>query len=268
VIDLEQQDRWLRARARRSLDPADPQFGQSGLNGKLDGKGIGVLVLPADDLAQPIDFTAELLGMVPARFTGLTANGVESLQAVTTTSAALVRFAPGPADEGWRGFIAVERSGGVQCGVGATARYLMRIGVSGATGPPVLRLFVLAHLVRVAVQLQAGVIEWATRQSPKAPIGGPFEVIVAIPDTTGMILGCLNEGWEQPEHSLLPPTTCAEEPNVLVRTQVAGWPIGDDENRDLVLRVLDRACEAFGDRDRRYISRAPATGGTMHHNYA
>jgi hypothetical protein len=267
VTDSEQQERWLRARARRSLNPADPEFGESGLHGKRDGSGVGVLVLPADDLAQPVDFTDELLAMIPERFTGLTANGVGPLHAVTSTSGALIRFSPGTNDEGWGGFIAVERCGGVQCGVGATSRYPMPIGVSGATGPPVLRLFALVHVVRVAVQLQAGVIEWAKRQLPEVLIGAPFEVIVAVPDAIGVVLGGLNEGWEQPEHSLLPPAR-AEEANVLVRAQVVEWPNGADETRDLVLRVLDRACEAFGDRDRRYISRAPATSGTMHQGYA
>lgn len=266
-MDPEQQERWLRARSRRSLDPADPQFGKAGLFGELDGDGIGVLVLPADDLAQPVDFTDELLARIPVRFTGRTANGVGSLHAVTSTSGALVRFATGADGEGWGGFIAVERCGGVQCGAGATSRYLMPMGVSGATGPPVLRLFVLAHMVRVAVQLQTSLIEWAAAQLPKVPIEGPFEVAVVIPKTSGMVLGGLNDGWEQPEHSLLPPTR-VNETNVLVRTQVADWPVGDDENRDLVLRSLERACEAFGDRDRRYISRGPATSGTMHHNYA
>jgi hypothetical protein len=267
VIDLEQQDRWLRARARRLLDPADPQFGRSGLNGKLDGPGICVLVLPADDLAQPVDFTDELLEMMPAGFTGLTANGVGSLSSVTSTSTALVRFAPGPAAESWRGFVSVERNGGVQCGVGAVSRYLMRLGVSDATGPQVLLLYVVAHLVRVSVQLQTGVIQWATEQSPKISVAGPFEVTVAIPDATEMTLGGPNEGWQQPEQSLLP-LTYAEESNILVRTQLASWPIVENENRDLVLRVLDRVSQAFGDRDRRYLSRAVGAYGTMERSYA
>lgn len=267
MIDPEQQERWLRARARRYLDPADPQFGRAGLLGRLDGAGIGVFVLPADDLAQPVDFEDELLARMPERFTGVTANGVGSLSVVTSTSEALVRYAPGFGDEGWRGFVAVERCGAVVCGVGATSRYSLPGGLGAAEVPSVLHLFMLAHLVRVAVHLQSSTIDWAQKQSPVVPIEGPFEVIVAIPESAGMLLGGLNAGWEEPQYSMLPPPRALES-NIMVRMQLEEWPKDEVEVETMAISVLDRACEAFGDRDQRYLSNQGPTRGTMDKNYA
>jgi hypothetical protein len=231
----------------------------------LHGAGIGVVVLPADDLAQPIEFKDELVSRIPERFAGQTANGVASLDQVTTTSDALIRFAPGSEGEGWRGFVAVSRSGGVECGVGATSRYVIQSGISSASGSPVLRLYVLAHLVRVAVELQFKVIEWAGKYTTDTPIAGPFEIIVAVPDAKGTVLGGLNQGWEQPDDALLMPPPRAMETNVMVRVQVDDWPKTDEGIEALMFRTLDRACEAFGDRDQRYRNR---NQGVMPKSYA
>ena len=266
VISPEQQERWVRARARRSLDPTAPEFGRSGLFGQLDGEGIGVLVVPADDLAQPVEFDDEVLSKIPERFTGRIANGVAFLHAVTTTSDALVRYDPLQGSRGFRAFAAVERCGGVQVGIGSTARYEVHNPYGGGQGPPALRLYALAHLVQVAVHLQSAVLEWAQQKTPAIQVEGPFEALVAIPNTSGMVLGGLNEGWEEPEQAFEPPRS--REANVLVRVQVAEWPMGEDENRDLALRILDRSCQAFGDRDRRFLSLRGQNSGTMPQGYA
>jgi hypothetical protein len=242
-----------------------PGFGQSGLLGRLHGAGVGVVVLSADDLAQPIEFEDELLSRIPERLMGYTGNGVGSLDHVTTTSDALIRFAPGSEVEGWRGFVAVTRSGGVECGVGATSRYVIQGGISSASGHSVLRLYVLAHLVRVAVELQGKVIDWTQKYLSETPIAGPFEIVVAVPDAEGMVLGGLNEGWEQPDDALLMTPPQAIETNVMVRVQVNHWPNTDDEIEALMFRTLDRACEAFGDRNQRYLNRSH---GVMPKSYA
>ena len=87
VISFEQQERWVWARARRSLDPSVAGFGARGLLAYLDSPGIAVTVLPADVLGQLIEFTDDLPGLVlPDRFDGITGNGVSLLSDVTTTS--------------------------------------------------------------------------------------------------------------------------------------------------------------------------------------
>ena len=264
MIDFDQQERWLRVRAARNLDPAVAGFASGGLLDNLDGTTIAVVVLPADVLAQPIDFSDDLPGAVlPERFSGLTANGVGLLSNVTTTSTALIRFAPG-GDAKWRAFVAIDRSGGITGAMGTTARYQLDRGRHAATWA--LRLFMLAHLVRVVIRAQANLLRWAATQSPAVTIGGPFEIVVAVPDTQGMVLAGLNEGWEPPDQDFDPPR--AKEPNVTVRLQVEEWPDSEDELETLTFRLLARVGEAFGDRDQRY---RPARGldvGKMAPGYA
>ena len=60
VISFEQQERWRRDRAQLSLDPATSDFCTGGLFALLDGHGLAVVVLPADVLAQPVDFDDRL----------------------------------------------------------------------------------------------------------------------------------------------------------------------------------------------------------------
>jgi hypothetical protein len=263
VISSEQQERWLRNRAQLSLDPATPDFCSGGQFALLDGRGLAVVVLRADVLAQPVDFD-DLLGILPDRFAGLTTNVVSVLSGWTTSSRALFRFAPGEQSR-WVAFVSLDRCGGVSGGMGAVSRH--RISEGKHNGTDVLCLFMLAHLIRVVIETQARVLAWARHRSPAVDIGGPFEIIVAIPAAAQMVLGGLNEGWEEPEHALDTPSRALEN-NALVRLQVDEWPTGEDELGRLVWRALDRACEAFGDRQQRFRARLGPGAGTMSRKYA
>jgi hypothetical protein len=266
VISFEQQERWVRARVQLSLDPADANFCSAGLFALLDGPGIAVVVLPADVLAQPVDFTDDLPGIVlPDRFRGLTANGISALSGSMTTSTALLRFAPGVPPR-CNAFVALDRHGGVLSGIGTISRYQ----VNGGRHSPMqaLHLFMLAHLIGVIIDSQARVLAWASRQSPAVDIAGPFEIVVGVPAAAQVVLGGLNEGWESPEYALdLPPR--ALEKNVLVRLQAEAWPADQDSLGELKVRVLNRACEAFGDRQQRFLVRQGHPGaGMMPERYA
>ena len=263
VISSEQQERWLRNRAQLSLDPATPDFCSSDQFALLDGRGLAVVVLPADVFAQPVDFD-DLLGILPDRFLGLTANAVSMLSGLTTTSSALFRFALGEQSR-WAAFVGLDRCGGVSGGIGAVSRH--RISEGKHEGTDVLCLFMLARIIRVVIETQARVLAWARRQVPAVDIGGPFEINVAIPAAAQLVLGGLNEGWEEPEHALDTPPRALEN-NALVRLQVDEWPTGEDELRHLLWRALDRACEAFGDRQQRFRARLGPGAGTMSQRYA
>lgn len=267
MVTFEQQERWYRARQRRSLDPAKEGFGVTGLLARLDGPGIFITVIPADDLAQPIDFTDDLPGQIlPDRFTGATAGGVAFLPRIVITSTALVRCdSHANSDMSWRAFLALDRCGGVQGAIGKTARYRSE-SAHDDTPSPVLRLFVLVHLARVVVGSQTRMIDWANETTPRTSIDGPFEVVVALPETTGMALGGLNEGWEPPDLAFDPPR--ASEENVMVRVQVEEWPTQASDCERLALRIVDRTCEAFGDRQQRYFRRGVQGAGTLGPDYA
>jgi hypothetical protein len=94
----------------------------------------------------------------------------------------------------------------------------------------------------------------------------PFEVVVAIPDAEGALLGGLNEGWESPERASDPPSSL--EANVLVRVQVEHWPVGDTDRERLLFRAVDHLCEAFGDRGKRYLATRGPDAGRMTGGYA
>jgi len=110
------------------------------------------------------------------------------------------------------------------------------------------------------------VIGCAAGKVPGVTIDGQFEIVVAVPDAGGMVLGGLNEGREQPEHAFDPPR--AMEDDVMVRMQVEDWPIDPGELETLALRVVDRACDAFGDCQLRYLRRRGHAAGTMSGGYA
>jgi len=223
---------------------------------------VGVYVLPRDALAQPLDFDTTLPSVLPDSFRGLTANGIGHLDRSSTTSSAMVRYQHGANHSEWRGFAAVRRDGGVEVGIGATARY------QNQGEPPLngFRLFVLIHAVRIALESESGLLDRLVGLSAPAAELSPFEIIVAIPDTEGAVLGGLNEGWDPPEHAFNPPR--ALEQNVLVRLDIEEWPTDSSGREDVFFRVADRMCEAFGDDQRRYIARRGANAGRMSAGYA
>jgi len=51
----------------------------------------------------------------------------------------------------------------------------------------------------------------------------------------------------------------------MVRVQVVEWPTTTEGIEALMFRMLDRACEAFGDRNQRYLNR---NHGVMPRSYA
>jgi hypothetical protein len=265
VTTFEQQERW-QARARLRFDPADEAFWTGGLFDCLDGPGVAVIVLPADCLAQPVDFGDDLPGIIlPDRFSGLTANGVSSLYAQTTTSSAVIRYAPGDGDGAgrtWRAFVALDRNGGAQAGIGGVARYPAGDG-RHAGSAPALHLFMLAHLIRVVVETQAKVLDWAANQHSETRVDGPFELVVVVPFAFGMALGGLNDGWQEPHVGSDPPRS--REKHVVVRLQFEAWPY---DLRSLMFRALDRACEGFGNRRKPYLSVRAPDEGIMSGRYA
>jgi hypothetical protein len=240
-------------------------FGAGGLLAHLDGPGIAVTVLPADVLAQPIDFTEDVRDTVlPDRFEGLTANGVSQLSHVTTTSTALIRYSPSQEQDRWAAFVALDRSGGVQAAIGIVSRYQLNQGRNAPAN--VLYLFMLVHLARVVVHTQGRVYDWTGSHAASVTADGPFEIIVAAAGTAGMMLDGCNQGWDPLEYAFNPPR--ALEKNVMVRLQVESWPKEQDDLEALAMRVIDRACQAFGDDQQRYLSRGGTEAGTMSRRYA
>ena len=103
--------------------------------------------------------------------------------------------------------------------------------------------------IRVALEPQSKLLDLLAETRPEMTLG-PFEIVVAIPDTEGAVLDGLNNGWEPPAQAFNPPM--ALDKHILVRVQLEQWPSQgdgrDDDGLDALLkRVADRVCQAFGD---------------------
>lgn len=263
MIDREQRRYWLEERLRRGLAPGVPGFGRSGLMDRLDLPAVHVSSLPADPLRPALDLEDASLpkSVLPDRFSGLTANGVSALQHVAFGSEATVHFARlGSEDAKWRGLVALRQDGGIEVGMGSVTRFKFEAG-SPLEGMTAYRLFVLVHAIRVVVESQARLLQ----QRPEDDLG-PFELIVAIPDAGGALLGGFAEGWAGPEYEF-EIQTCLES-DVLLRHEVDPWPKGPHEQEDLVVKVAARVCRSFSVDVNPFLPRLPAGLGVLSREYA
>ncbi|MEA3077912.1 MAG: hypothetical protein QOF60_2820 [Actinomycetota bacterium] len=236
---------WAAEREARKLQRGHASFATSGLMTHLDEPRLLAVVLPADPLAVAVDFDDRLLEALPQRFIGRTSNGVEVLGSNLVTDDALGRFAR--SERGWRAYVAMRRNGATEVGMGSTIRYRERKD----DGPFVYRLYYIVHAVRVIIESQARLLA-ALRWSGE----GPFEVVLGIGETGGSQIGGLNDGWSGPESWFDDGPTCLT-PDVLVRSEVAVWPMEADGQTALMTSISDRVCNAWGTTQRLF---APPNG--------
>lgn len=265
MISREQQDHWQQARLRSGFDPTTDAFGRKGLFGRLEQPGIGVVVLPADTLGLAFDLEPEVARALPDGFSGLTANGVGRLDRHATTSQARIKYAALDENSPWRAYAAARVDGGVEVGIGGSARYGSEEFGGPGPHPLVYRLHVLVHCTRVAILSQTTLLELMTTTTGQA-LNGPYELIIALPDVGGAMLGGLNEGWERPEHLL--PAPRALEHDALIRIQLDTWPSAEDDQRKLLYRAANRVREVFGRDDSPFLALSGAAAGRMTTSYA
>ena len=257
MTSADQQQRWASEREARGLTRGDASFARSGLMAMLDEPRLLVAVLPADPLSSAVDFDDDLLNALPQRFSGRTANGVQLLDSTIVTDVALGRFARG--EGGWRAYVAIQRSGGVEVGIGETIRYRGRRNDTEA--PHIYRLHYIVHAIRVAIESQGRAL------SARLPVEGPFELVVALSDTQRSLLGGLADGWDGPD-SWLEGNACATS-EVLIRSHVDNWPIENDEQARLLTSVSDRVCNAWGTTQRLFVPpHGSANAGRLLTSYA
>lgn len=256
----EQQRTWAAVRAARNLTRGHAQFGVSGLMTHLDDPQLLALILPADPLAPLLEFNDGLFTVLPERFTGVTANGVQLLGTTFVTDSALGRCSSG--GDAWRAYVALRRDGGVEIGIGSTARY--PLGSRDAPRGFAFRLCYIVHAIRVAIESQARVLSLAAGAS----MGGPFELVVALPDTAAALLGSLADGWQDPSMSSWDSPVCITD-DVLVRRQFDEWPMDSDEQLKAITAAGDQVCNAFGTTQRLFAPRDGEPGaGRLSPTYA
>jgi len=262
-LDRQQREHWDQERQRRGLVSGRDDFGRTGLMSRLDEPRILVRTLPADCLHPRIDFDDPGLARVlPRSFSGRLAQSASDLGNCTSTSDALVHYASiDPAGGSWRAFVAVQRAGGVDVGIGSPARELHPKGspFADVTG---YKLFALIHAIRVAIETQARLIESVI------PDGlGPIEIDVALPDAGGSILTGFAAGWPQPERDYDERACWCHEQDVLVRLEVEEWP-PKDETQALLTRTALRVGNSFGLLDARFADVGGHSPGQISPSYA
>lgn len=263
MIDREQRRYWQEERLRRGLVPGIPGFGRSGLMARLDLPVALVSSVPSDPLrpALDLDDASQPKSVLPDCFSGLTANGVSALQHVAHGSEAAVQFARlGSEDAKWRAFVAMRQDGGIEVGMGSVTRFKFQEG-SPLEGRTAYRLFVLVHALRVVVESQARLLQHRAEDDL-----GPFELIVAIPDAGGAVLGGFADGWSAPEYDF--EIRICLEPDVLLRHEVDPWPLDPDAQEALLVKVAARVCRSFSVDVNSFLPRLPAGLGVLSRDYA
>jgi hypothetical protein len=245
----EQQRSWATERTRRNLTRGHERFAATGLMTCLDEPRLLVTVLAPDPLAPVIDFSEDLLDLVPERFAGHTANGIGFLGATAVTDDAVARVAE--VGDTWRAYAGIRRTGTVEVGIGSTTR--RQLDSPSEPNLFAYRLYYIVHAARVAIETQARLL---TTPAWSGHSLSPFELVVALAETAGAFLGGRADGWEEPTKSSWGLSTCIT-PDILIRTQFDVWPATTGDQLDALVRVGDRVCNAFGTMQRLF---APPNG--------
>ncbi|WP_329562122.1 hypothetical protein [Kitasatospora sp. NBC_01266] len=132
-------------------------------------------------------------------------------------------------------YLALHRHGGIEIGLGHLAYQVGKVRVF-----PLRRIVGLAW---ITAALQTEVVgRWA--------IDGPFEITVALRNTSRATLGAFAEGWAEPGQGLADFATCLDE-HLLLHRETDGLP--DPET--FALDLGDRVEQAFGTVHRRHLAR-------------
>jgi hypothetical protein len=150
------------------------------------------------------------------------------------TSSALVVYDQYRDDAGWLRCLALHRHGGIELSRGNFAYQVRET-----------RVFPLRQIVGLAWVAAALQSEVADRWH----LNSPFELTVALRNTSRATLGSFAEGWAEPGTGFWDFTTCIED-QVLLR-----WEVDDRiDPEKLALALGDRLEQAFGSTHRRHLA--------------
>jgi hypothetical protein len=231
-----QRARWLRYRTSQRLTiEAGEDFAVGGLGGLVDGLDLRLAFLPEDPDADGVPLDSDTLDWLreprPTPYGGPPPQWGNQGR---PTSTALVMYDQYRDDAGWVRFLALHRHGGIELGRGNFA-YQVR-------GTRVFPLRQIVGLGWIAAALQSDVADrWR--------LNSPFELTVALRNTSGATLGSFAEGWAEPGTGFWDFTTCIED-QILLRWEVDE---GIDPER-LALALGDRLEQAFGSTRRRHLA--------------
>lgn len=153
-----------------------------------------------------------------------------------------------PDDVSFSRLVALRRDSGLEMGLGREGIFRF----SRQQEMRVFRLILMIGRVWSALSVYREAVQHLS-------IGGPWEISLAIPNTSGSMLGHLAEGWADPVEygSELPP---CDEPGLLLRRELVQFP--DPEGVQALAFSFGTWLEdIWGVRDRRFlVARGPLAG--------
>ncbi len=244
--------RWRRALRREALDKVDRDgFALGGLARRLGSPSVRLLVLPSDPDAEIVEVDEWLWAWVKNFETMEVAGGRVHLgtQHVPTAHAAALVNSHG-SQQPWRSYIAVHRSGAIECGLGDRGAWEREDGEG-----TLVRVFNLISIVGCTW----ATLKFATALRERVAANGPFQMTLALHRTEGALLGNVGEGWAEPLSWDNDLPACADR-HLLWHLEIEDWPDADGTER-LALRVGDYLEDAWGCTDRRYLARVGQLAG-------
>lgn len=260
VLHLEiQRARWRRVREACSLgNPDDEGFAV----GRLPLPGVESLVrfliLPGDPederLALDDSFWEWFTGDLPDPGSGRPAAWGSRNR---PTSGTALRYQPYGSDEFLR-YLAVHRSGALEMGLTRDAGSVPEPANDVAGGQQAacrggqgsLRLITAVGRVWAAAAAYAELLE-------RWPVEGPFQVVLSVRQTQGMVLGNFGTGWAEPHNVFTDERSVCPEVSLLRVLELGFWPDQDGVQAfafDIGLWLEN----AFGSRHRRFLARGGA----------
>jgi hypothetical protein len=249
--DLERiRARWRTTRASlRLVDPNDAEFGSGGLARNSEDLKVRFLILPFDPETTTVEaFDKEFwewwMQDRADPFEGAPRTNWGPLRSPSLTAAA--RYNRRVADPWrWDKYLALHRNGALEFGLGSegSTKYPNRVGEGYK------RAFFLITIVGRLWAALALYSEVISRYS----IQGPFEVVLAMSETEGSLLGNVAAGWMDLGNWMGETPPICPEPNILIRREVEDWPKAA-ETRDLAFWFGTVVDETWGVIGRRFLA--------------
>jgi len=257
VLQLEiHRARWRREREACSLvNPDDKGFAVGRLPLPGTDPLVRLLILPADPeverLALDDSFWEWFTGGLPDPGTGRTAEWGSRHRPTSRTA---LRYQSYGSDE-CRRYLAVHRSGALEMGLGRDAGYVAEPATEMDGGPQAvgrgaensLCLTTTVGRVWAAAAAYAELLE-------RWPIEGPFQAVLGVRLTQGMVLRDFGTGWLEPGRAFSEDPVVCSELGLLRLLELASWP-EQDGIQAFAFDVGSWLKDAFGSRHRRYIAR-------------
>jgi hypothetical protein len=228
--------RWLRYRTGQRLTiEAGEDFALGGLGRYVDNLDLRLAFLPGDPDADGVPLDSDTFDWLKEpRSTPYGGPPPQWGNQGRATSSALVMYDQYREDAGWVRCLALHRHGGIELSRGHFA-YQVR-------ETTVFPLRQIVGLAWIAAALQSEVADrWL--------LNSPFELAVALRNTSGAILGSFAEGWAEPGIGFRDFPTCIED-QILLR-----WEVDDRiDPEELALSLGDRLEQVFGSTHRRHLA--------------